>query len=79
MTTVVRVSTCYLAIDVGGSKLAVGIVADTGEVLVRDRVATPTRDVWPALSRVVLRVLAAAPTPPVSAGIASTGRLADGP
>jgi predicted NBD/HSP70 family sugar kinase len=33
-------STCYLAIDVGGTKLAVGIVADTGEVLVRDRVAT---------------------------------------
>lgn len=75
MTTVVRVSTCYLAIDVGGTKLAVGIVADTGEVLVRDRVATPTRDVWPALSRVVLRVLAAAPTPPVSAGIGCGGPM----
>ena len=68
-------STCYLAIDVGGTKLAVGIVADTGEVLVRDRVATPTRDVWPALSRVVLRVLAAAPTPPVSAGIGCGGPM----
>ena len=75
MTTVVRMSTCYLAIDVGGTKLAVGIVADTGEVLVRDRVATPTRDVWPALSRVVLRVLAAAPTPPVSAGIGCGGPM----
>lgn len=75
VTTVVRVSTCYLAIDVGGTKLAVGIVADTGEVLVRDRVATPTRDVWPALSRVVLRVLAAAPTPPVSAGIGCGGPM----
>ncbi|MEN9643932.1 MAG: hypothetical protein RL238_601 [Actinomycetota bacterium] len=75
MTTVVRVSTCHLAIDVGGTKLAVGIVADTGEVLVRDRVATPVRDVWPALSRVVLRVLAAAPTPPVSAGIGCGGPM----
>jgi len=75
VTTVVRVSTCHLAIDVGGTKLAVGIVSDTGEVLVRDRVATPVRDVWPALSRVVLRVLAAAPTPPVSAGIGCGGPM----
>lgn len=75
MTTVVRVSTCYLAIDVGGTKLAVGIVADTGEVLVRDRVATPARDVWPALARVVLRVLAAAPTPPVAVGIGCGGPM----
>jgi glucokinase len=69
------VSTCYLAIDVGGTKLAVGIVADSGEVLVRDRVATPTRDVWPALSRVVLRVMAAAPSPPVAAGVGCGGPM----
>ncbi len=75
MATVGAVSTCYLAIDVGGTKLAVGIVADTGEVLVRDRVATPAREVWPALSRVVLRVLAAAPTPPVAAGIGCGGPM----
>ena len=75
MATVVRVSTCYLAIDVGGTKLAVGIVSDAGEVLVRDRVATPNRDVWPALSRVVLRVLAAAPTPPVAVGVGCGGPM----
>lgn len=68
-------STCYLAIDVGGTKLAVGIVSDTGEVLVRDRVATPTRDVWPALSRVVLRVLAAAPEPPAAVGVGCGGPM----
>ena len=68
-------SNCYLAIDVGGTKLSVGIVAETGEVLVRDRVATPVRDVWPALSRVVLRVLAAAPTPPVAVGIGCGGPM----
>jgi glucokinase len=69
------VSTCYLAIDVGGTKLAVGIVSDTGEVLVRDRVATPVRDVWPALSRVVLRVLAAAPEPPAAVGVGCGGPM----
>jgi glucokinase len=66
---------CYLAIDVGGSKLAVAIVADTGEVLVRDRVATPSREVWPALARVVLRVMAAAPQPPAAAGIGCGGPM----
>ncbi len=75
LATVDGVSTCYLAIDVGGTKLAVGIVADTGEVLVRDRVATPARDVWPALSRVVLRVVAAAPSPPVAAGVGCGGPM----
>lgn len=73
--TVDEVSTCYLAIDVGGSKLAVAIVGDSGEVLIRDRVATPTRDVWAALSRVVLRVVAAAPSPPVTAGIGCGGPM----
>ncbi|MBI4935256.1 MAG: ROK family protein [Actinobacteria bacterium] len=68
-------STCYLAVDVGGTKLAVGIVSDGGEVLVRDRVATPTRDVWPALSRVVLRVLAAAPEPPAAVGVGCGGPM----
>jgi len=75
VATVVEVSTCYLAIDVGGTKLAVGVVSDTGEVLVRDRVATPTRDVWPALSRIVLRVLAAAPNQPIAAGIGCGGPM----
>lgn len=75
VATVAPVSTCYLAIDVGGAKLAVGIVADTGEVLVRDRIPTPTRDVWPALSRVVLRVLAAAPTKPEACGIGCGGPM----
>ncbi len=75
VATVVSMSNCYLAIDVGGTKLSVGIVAETGEVLVRDRVATPVRDVWPALSRVVLRVLAAAPTPPVAVGIGCGGPM----
>ena len=51
----------YLAIDVGHDRLAAGIVNDYGEVLVRDRVATPARDVWPALQRLIRRVVAARP------------------
>ena len=54
-------SAVYLAIDVGHDRLAAGIVNDYGEVLVRDRVATPARDVWPALQRLIRRVVAARP------------------
>ena len=51
----------YLAIDVGTDRLAAGVVDGAGEVVVRDRVATPPRDVWPALHRLVRRVVAARP------------------
>ena len=64
---------CYLALDVGGTRLAAGIVDAAGRVLVRDRVATPARDVWPALSRLVLRVQAAAPAPPAGCGVGCAG------
>ncbi len=66
-------SVCYLAIDVGSAKLAAGIVAEDGEVLVRDRISTPARDVWPALSRLVTRVQVSAPTTPVGCGIGCGG------
>lgn len=51
----------FLAIDVGHDRLAAGVVNGDGEVLVRDRVATPQRDIWPALQRLVRRVVAASP------------------
>ncbi len=69
------VGVCYLAVDVGSVKLAAAIVNEHGEVLVRDRVATPQRDVWAALSRLVLRVMAAAPTPPVGCGVGCGGPM----
>ena len=43
----------YLAIDIGGTKLAVGIVSITGEVLSSDKVATPQTNVWGTLRRLV--------------------------
>jgi predicted NBD/HSP70 family sugar kinase len=51
----------YLAIDVGTVRLVAGVVDDAGEAIVRDRVTTPPRDVWPALHRLVRRVVAARP------------------
>jgi glucokinase len=51
----------YLAVDVGGTKLAAGIVSLDGEILVRDRVPTPHREPWPSVARLVRRVQAAQP------------------
>lgn len=50
----------YLAVDVGGTKLAAGVVDLSGTLILRDRVATPQRNVWGALERLVMRVRAAA-------------------
>jgi glucokinase len=65
----------YLAIDLGVSRLAAGVVDDDGRILVRDRVTTPARHVWPALTRLVGRVLAASPDDvrPVAAGVSCVG------
>lgn len=54
----------FVAIDLGPSRLAAGIVDDDGEVVLRDRLATPARNVWPALTQLVKRVLAANETGP---------------
>jgi glucokinase len=51
----------YLAIDVATDRLSAGVVDASGQVVVRDRVTTPPRDVWPALHRLVRRVVAARP------------------
>lgn len=67
----------YLAIDVGHDRLAAGIVDDYGEVLVRDRVTTPARDVWPALQRLIRRVVAARPED--SGSLLGCGVTCEGP
>lgn len=73
--TVVAVTDCYLAIDVGSSKLSAAVVGDHGDLLVRDRVPTPARDVWPALVRLTKRVLAAAPSRPHACGVGVGGPI----
>jgi glucokinase len=65
----------HLAIDIGGAKLTAGVVDAQGAVVVRDRVPTPSRDVWGALARLVSRVMAASPVQPVGCGVACAGPI----
>lgn len=67
----------YLAIDLGPSRLAAGVVSVDGAVVLRDRVATPPRNVWPALTQLVRRVLAANPSDivPTIAGVTCPGPI----
>jgi glucokinase len=67
----------YLAIDLTPSRLAAGILDADGEIMVRDRVATPARNVWPTLTQLVRRVLAANPSDvrPRSVGVTSPGPI----
>ena len=62
----------FVAIDLGPSRLAAGIVDRDGEVVVRDRLATPARNVWPSLMQLVKRVLAANPTDAVPGWVGVT-------
>jgi glucokinase len=45
-----------LAVDVGGTKLAAGIVDGDGNLLAREQVPTPADDPWPALEALIARV-----------------------
>lgn len=48
-----------LALEIGGTKLAAAVVTLEGSVIVSDRVPTPSRDPWSAVSGLVSRVMAA--------------------
>ena len=67
----------YLAIDLTSSRLTAGVIADDGTVIVRDRVANQSRQMWPLLIRLARRVLAASPLEqrPVAGGVAVTGEV----
>ncbi|MFM8662717.1 MAG: ROK family protein [Acidimicrobiaceae bacterium] len=43
----------YLAVDIGGTKLSVGVVSITGEVLSHGRALTPLVNVWQALQELI--------------------------
>ncbi|MFM8721320.1 MAG: ROK family protein [Acidimicrobiaceae bacterium] len=43
----------YLAVDIGGTKLSVGVVSITGEVLSHGRALTPQVNVWQALQELI--------------------------
>lgn len=67
----------FLAIDLSTARLSAGIVNLAGEVAVRDRVATPNRSVWPVVTRLIGRVLAAtrADLRPVMVGVTCPGPI----
>jgi glucokinase len=65
----------FLAVDIAGSTLKAAIVDESGTMLVRDRVPTPARDVWPSVARLVRRVIAASPAPPAACGVACSGPI----
>ena len=46
-------SSGFLAIDIGGTKLAVGVVSTGGELLSRMQIQTPATDVWGALKKLI--------------------------
>lgn len=62
----------YLAIDLGPTRMSAGVVDADGEIVVRDRLATPARNVWPSLTQLVRRVLAANPSDVVPAAVGVT-------
>lgn len=67
-----------LSVVVDPGRLVVGIVDGEGEILVRDRVGTPGREVWRSLEQVVGRVLAARPDDvavPTAVGVSCAGPI----
>lgn len=65
-----------LAVAIEPSRLAAGLVDANGELLLRDRVTTPTSDVWRTLERLIRRIIAAAPpglATPRAVGVSCVG------
>ena len=70
-----------LAIDIGGTKLDVGIVDDTGRILVRARRPTHLADPWPGLADLIDEVLARGRdlgVAPTSCGVGCGGPMEPG-
>ena len=64
-----------LSVVVDPVRLSAGIVDAAGDVLVRDRISTPSRDVWRVLEQLIGRVLAAASddvAAPEAVGVSTT-------
>lgn len=68
-----------LAIDIGGTKLAAAVVTAQGEIIRRDRVATPARMPWSTLATLIKRIQAsAADIEIVACGVACGGPMKRG-
>jgi len=65
----------YLAVDIGGTKLAAGIVSEHGELLCSEQVSTPREGVWASLASLVAAQQSAAPTELVACGVGCGGPM----
>ena len=65
----------YFAVDIGGTKLSVGVVSLTGEVLSHGRAVTPQTDVWQALSDLIQSQLALTDVELVGCGVGCGGPM----
>ncbi|TRZ81233.1 MAG: ROK family protein [Actinobacteria bacterium] len=65
----------YFAIDIGGTKLSVGVVSLSGEVLSHGRAETPQSNVWQALSGLIKSQLALTDVEIVSCGVGCGGPM----
>lgn len=68
----------YLAVDVGGTKLAAGIVSMDGDLLTREQIPTPSSGVWEALSALVQQIMDGAPRSPLACGVGVGGPMTPG-
>lgn len=68
----------YLAVDVGGTKLAAGVVSADGELIARDQVPTPATGVWPALAALVAAQQLGSPIPLSACGVGCGGPMLPG-
>lgn len=68
----------FLAVDIGGTKLAVGVVTEDGELVTRSQVPTPEHDVWRALSSLIELQLADTNYDVVACGVGCGGPMSRG-
>jgi glucokinase len=68
----------FLAVDIGGTKLAVGIVTVYGELVSRSQVPTPEHNVWDALSSLIEAQLVDTNCDVVACGVGSGGPMTRG-
>jgi glucokinase len=65
----------YLAVDIGGTKLSVGVVSTTGEVLSHGRSLTPQVNVWQALQELIKDQVANSNVDLIACGVGCGGPM----
>lgn len=66
----------YLAVDIGGTKLSVGVVSTTGEVLSHGRTLTPQVNVWQALQDLITDQVTNSSVDLIACGVGCGGPMA---